>query len=174
MKLQAQLLAALVAGACAVSAQAQTISSGLYLGGSIGQSKVKNGDFPGLDSSKVGGKLYAGYDFTPNFALELGYVDLGDFSYSGGSVKANGVFLDAVGTFPITPQWAALARVGAFQGKLDSNAGSDRGSSWKAGAGVQYNLSANTALRGEYERYRFNVQGNPTADMLTVGFNYRF
>jgi OOP family OmpA-OmpF porin len=176
MKLQAQLLAALVAGTCAISAQAQsdTISSGLYVGGSIGQSKVKNGDFPGLDGTKASGKLYAGYDFSRNFALELGYVDLGDFGFTGGSVRAKGMFLDAVGTFPITPQWAVLARAGAFKGKLDTGTASDTGNSWKAGLGVQYNLTQNASIRTEYERYRFNVLGNPTADVLTVGVNYRF
>ena len=65
--------------------------------------------------------------------------------------------------------------MGGFQGKLKTGAASDSGSSWKAGAGVQYNLSANTALRAEYERYRFNaLGGNPKADMLTAGFTYRF
>lgn len=174
MKLRPQLLAACIAGLFAVSAQAQVSGSGLYVGGSVGQAKVKDGDFPGLDSTKAAGKLYGGYAFSPMFGMELGYVQMGDFSYNGGSVKANGVFLDAVGTFPFTPQWAGLARVGAFQGKLDTGGTSDRGNSWKAGVGVQYNFTPNASLRGEYERYRFNVMGSPSADMMTVGLNYRF
>jgi OOP family OmpA-OmpF porin len=174
MKLRPQLLAACVAGLFAVSAQAQVAGSGVYVGGSLGQAKVKGGDFPGLDSTKAAGKLHAGYAFSPNFGLELGYAQMGDFDYSGGSVKANGYFLDAVGTFPFTPQWSGLARAGAFQGKLDDGSRSDRGNSWKVGGGVEYNLTPNAAVRAEYERYRFNVMGSPTADMLTVGLNYRF
>ncbi len=174
MKLRPQLLAACIAGLFAVSAQAQVSGSGVYVGGSLGQAKVKGGDFPGLDSTKAAGKLYGGYEFTPNIGLELGYAQMGDFSYNGGSVEANGFFVDAVGKFPFTPQWSALARVGAFQGKLDSGGTSDRGSSWKAGAGVQYDLTPNAALRAEYERYKFDVMGSPSADMFTVGLNYRF
>jgi len=174
MKLKPQLLAACIAGLCAVSAQAQVSGSGLYVGGSLGQARVKGGDFPGIDSNKAAGKLYGGYDFTPNFGLELGYAQMGDFSYNVGSVKANGYFLDAVGKFPFAPQWSGLARLGAFQGKLDGGGVSDRGNSWKAGAGVQYDLTQNAAVRAEYERYKFNVMGSPTADMMTVGLNYRF
>ena len=170
MKLKPQFLAACLVGVFAVSAQAQVSGTGLYVGGSAGQSKWKGGDFPGLDSTRVGGKLYGGYEFTPNLALELGYVDFGDF----GSMNASGVFLDAVGKFPFTPQWSGLARVGAFQGKLSDSSGSDRGTSYKAGLGVQYNLTPNMALRSEYERYRFNVGSDPKVDMLTVGVNYRF
>ena len=57
MNLNKQLLAACVAGICAVSAaQAQVAGTGLYVGGSIGQSKWKGGDFDVSDRNKVGGK----------------------------------------------------------------------------------------------------------------------
>ena len=175
MNFKTQLLAACVAGVCAVSAQAQTSGTGIYIGGNVGQSKWKGGDFPGLDANKVGGKVYLGYDFVPQFGLELGYAEFGSFDYTGDSLKATGYFLDAVGKIPITPQWTGLVRVGAFQGKLKTGAASDDGNSWKAGAGVQYNLTPNAAVRAEYERYRFNaLGGNPKADMLTAGFTYRF
>lgn len=175
MKLKPQLLAACIAGACALSAQAQTAGPGLYVGGSVGQSKWKGDDAPGLDTSKMGGKLYGGYEFSPYFGMELGYVDLGKFDYDGGSVKANGVFLDAVGKFPFAPNWSGLARAGVFQGKLDNGASDDNGTSWKAGLGIQYDLTPNAAIRTEYERYRFDaLGGKPDTDLLSVGFNYRF
>jgi OOP family OmpA-OmpF porin len=117
MKLKPQLLAACIAGAFAVSAQAQVAGSGLYVGGNVGQAKLKGDDFPGLDNSNTGGKLYGGYDFTPNIGMELGYVDLGSFGYGSGNLKANGVFLDGVGKVMFAPGWWGLARLGAFQGK---------------------------------------------------------
>ncbi len=175
MKFKTQALAACVAALCAVSAQAQVSGSGLYIGGNVGQSKWKGGDFPGLDANRVGGKVYLGYDFSPNFALESGYTRFGTFDFTGDSLKANGYFVDAVGKIPFTPQWSGLVRLGAFQGKLETGTASDSGSSWKAGAGVEYKLTPNAAVRAEYERYRFNaLGGNPKADMLTAGFTYRF
>ena len=84
----------------ALSAQAQ----GPYVGGSIGGTKYKGDDIGGLatDRTSTGGKLYGGYAFNPHIALELGYADLGKFSSPAGSVKGKGVFLDGVGTIPIT------------------------------------------------------------------------
>ena len=176
MKMKTQLLAACVASICAVSTQAQVAGSGISVGGSIGQSKLKNDSFfPGLDTTNTGGKLYAGYAFSPFFSLELGYVDFGSFGYAGGSVKAHGPFLDAVGTIPFTPQWSGLVRAGGFQGTLDNGVASDHGNSYKVGLGVQYNVTANTGVRAEYERYKFDaLNSKPNVDLLSVGVNYRF
>ena len=80
MKVKTQILAACVAALCSVSAaQAQVVNSGLYVGGSIGQSKWKGGDFDIGDSSRTGGKVFVGYEFTPAIGLELGYINFGDF-----------------------------------------------------------------------------------------------
>lgn len=171
MKLKTQLLAACITGVCALSAaQAQVSGTGLYVGGNVGQSKWKGGDFDVLDSNKVGGKAYAGFEFTPNIGMELGYVNFGDF----GGLDADGVFLDGVAKIPFTPQWSGLLRAGLFQGKVNTTAGNDRGTSWKGGLGVQYNLTPNLGLRAEYERYKFDALGGPKADMVSAGFNYRF
>lgn len=158
----------------AISAQAQSI----YLGGSLGASRY-DGSVPGptlTDKSSAGLKLYGGYAFTPNFALEAGYVSLGKFKGSAADVKADGAFIDAVGIVPLRNNFSLLGRVGAFNGKLDSSlAGTDRSTNLKVGAGVQYDLSANTAIRAEWERYRFDVLGSKSnTDLYSVGFAYRF
>jgi OOP family OmpA-OmpF porin len=179
MKLKTQLAAACVVAFAAVSAQAQVAGTGLYVGGSVGQSKWRGDDLPGLDTSKTGGKVYGGYEFTPNFALELGWVELGKFNTDGASVKANGPFLDAVGKVPFAAGWSGLARAGLFQGKLERNVfgfnDDDNGTGYKLGLGVQYDLTQNAAIRTEYERYRFKAfDTKPDTDLLSVGFNFRF
>lgn len=180
MKLTHQVLAACVVALTGVSAaQAQVAGTGLYVGGNIGQSKWKGDDAPGLDTTQTGGKVHLGYEFTPNFALELGYADLGKFKFDNGSVKATGLYVDAVGKMPFAPQWSGLARVGAFQGKIDRDisgvSDDDKGSSYKWGLGVQYDVTQNAAVRAEYEQYRFNVfDDKPKTDLLSVGVNYRF
>lgn len=171
MKLNKQLLAACVAGICAVSAaQAQVTDSGLYVGGSVGQAKWKGGEFDIGDSSKTGGKVFVGYDFMPMFGLELGYINFGDF----GGLDADGGFLDAVGKIPFTPQWTGLVKAGLFQGRVDAGESNQDGTSWKGGLGIQYNFSPNMAVRAEYERYKFDVLGGPKADLISAGFTYRF
>jgi OmpA-OmpF porin, OOP family len=160
---------------CGVSAHAQTNGPGFYIGGSIGQSQWKGDDVLDFDTSKTGGKIYGGYEFTPYFALELGLVDMGRFDHDGGSIKADGVFLDAVGKLPFAPNWSGLARIGGFEGQLDSGAREDTGLSFKFGLGVQYDLTPDAAIRAEYERYRFDaLDSTPHTNLFSVGFNYRF
>jgi OOP family OmpA-OmpF porin len=173
MKFIAKTLAAATALA-ALSVHAD----GLYIGGSVGNTRYKGDDIGGLatDRSSSGGKLYGGYSFTPNIGVELGWAELGKFKSAAGEVKGNGVFVDAVGTVPFTESLSGLARVGLFNGKLDSSlAGSDRGTSYKFGAGLQYDFNKKAGVRGEWERYRFNALNTKTnTDMLSVGLNYKF
>ena len=173
MKFIAKTLAA-VAALAALSAQAE----GPYVGGSIGNTRYKGDEIGGLatDRSSSGGKLYGGYSFTPNIGVELGWADLGKFKSAAGEVKGDGLFVDAVGTVPFTESLSGLARVGLFNGKLDSTlAGSDRGTSYKFGAGLQYDFNKQAGIRGEWERYRFNALNTKTnTDMLSVGLNYKF
>jgi OOP family OmpA-OmpF porin len=173
MKFIVKTLAAATA-LIALSAQAE----GLYVGGSVGNTRYKGDDIGGLatDRSSSGGKLYGGYSFTPNIGVELGWAELGKFKSAAGEVKGNGVFVDAVGTVPFTESLSGLARVGVFNGKLDTTlAGSDRGTSYKFGAGLQYDFNKKAGIRGEWERYRFNALNTKTnTDMLSVGLNYKF
>lgn len=153
-------------------------AEGLSIGGSIGESHWKGDDIGGAptDRKDTAGKFYGGYSITPNFGVELGYANLGKFSSELGSVKADGYFLDGVGTLPLGSGFSALGRVGVFNGKLDSSlAGSDRGTNVKVGAGVQYDFDKNFAVRTEWERYRFDALGTKAnTDLYSIGVNYRF
>lgn len=153
-------------------------AEGLSIGGSIGESHWKGDDVgaAATDRKDTSYKLYGGYGFTPNLGVELGYVNFGKFSSSAGSVKADGMYLDGVGTLPLANGFSALARVGVFNGKLDSSLdGSDRGTNFKVGAGLQYDFDKNTALRTEWERYRFDALGTKAnTDLYSIGVNYRF
>lgn len=135
---------------CAGAAHAQ--SEGWYIGAGAGQSKANdaggcsdlNGLFlPGFDctsnDTSTGWKLFAGYQFNRNLALEGGYVDLGNFKISAsgnfagpplppgpgtasGSDKASGFNLDAVGTLPISEEFGLIGRIGLFAWTLDASA----------------------------------------------------
>ncbi len=159
---------------CAAAAHAE----GLYVGAGIGSSRYSGNDIGGLstDHSVTGLKLYGGYTFTPNFGVEAGWADLGKFKGSGGDLKARAYYLDAVGTVPLADKFSALARVGVFNGKLDSTvAGSDSSTRLKFGAGLQYAIDKNLSVRGEWERYKFDALGSkPHTDLYSIGVNYGF
>ena len=176
-------------GAIAASALAalSAHAEGLYVGGNVGGSHYRGDDVGGLptDRSETGYKLFGGYSFSPYVGLETGFADLGRFSSDAGRLRARGVFLDAVGTIPLGNNFSALGRLGVFTGRLqqDLNANgptgalSERGTgtSYKLGAGLQYDISKAVAVRGEWERYRFNaLDTKPHADLYSIGVNYRF
>jgi OOP family OmpA-OmpF porin len=185
----AALLPALWAGA----AQAQ--SQGWYIGAGVGQSKANNascsdlsGVFdPGFSCSSndtdTGWKLFAGYQFNPNFALEGGYVDLGNFKASAsgtvaaipvtasGSNKASGFSFDAVGTLPVSEEFGLIGRIGVFAWTLDSTAtasgggvgppgttasASDKpsGTGLDFGLGVKYDFNSVVGVRAEWQRFK--------------------
>lgn len=171
-KIANALLCVSMLGAAAAHAE------GLSVGGSLATSRWKGDDIGGVstDKSSTGGKIYGGYSFTPNFGLEAGYATLGKFESAAGNVKADGFYADVVGSWPLGNGFSALGRVGLFNGKLDSSlAGDDRGTSYKVGAGVQYDFDPKLGIRGEWERYRFDALGTKAnADMYSVGLNYKF
>ena len=203
-------LAALVSPLAHASDNAS--DNGWYIGGNLGQSRanidnsrIRSGlQAEGFATSSLsdhnhdtGFKLFGGYQFNPNFALESGYFNLGKFSYSAttvppGSLNANigvqGWDLDAVGMLPITRKFSAFGRAGIiYADARDSFSGtgplyasttslSKRATGYKYGLGVQYAFNDAVAVRGEAERYRISdaVGNKGDIDLISVGLVYRF
>ena len=119
-------------------------------------------------------KLFGGYQFHKNFALEAGYFNLGKFTYGtsmpggtlNGRYEIEGVNVDLVGSMPLSTKWSALARIGvqhantrdSFGGPgLPASASQDnssRANNMKVGLGLQYEITPSVLLRGEAERFR--------------------
>jgi OOP family OmpA-OmpF porin len=100
-----------------------------YLGGNVGQSRshfdeaaiARSLQGPALATTSIqsddtdwGYKLFVGYQFHRNFALEGGYFDLGDFSFNtttvppgtlNGNLSVKGWNLDLVGILPFTERF---------------------------------------------------------------------
>jgi len=161
------------------------------LGGGLATSSISN------DDNDTGYKLFGGYKFNRNFAVEGGYFDLGRFGFTAttvpagtlnGNIKLKGVNLDAVGILPITENFSAFGRVGvnyaeardSFSGSgavnvLNSNP-SKREANLKFGGGLQYDFTQWLGMRVEAERYRINdaVGSKGDIDLVSVGLVYRF
>ena len=174
--------------ACAATpVLAQDVGS-FYGGLSVGQSRAKIDDarisagLLGLglsttamvrDEKDTAYKLLLGYQFSPHFALEGGYFNLGQFGFQAttspagslsGQIKLQGLNLDLVGRLPLSERWSALARVGAqvaqasdrFSGTgavfVLNPSPSERAGNIKAGLGLQYAVSKSLMVRVEGER----------------------
>lgn len=161
------------------------------LSGGLSASSITN------TSRDTGYKVFGGYQFNKNFALEGGYFDLGKFGFEAntappgtltGEIKLRGVNLDAVGILPLTDQFSLFGRVGAnYAEARDTFTGtgavgvpnpnpSQREWNPKIGLGMQYQLTPALALRAEVERYRINdaVGSRGDIDMASVGLVYYF
>ena len=207
-------LGALGLAACAtlVSPFAAADDSNWYIGANVGASRAKIDD-PRIsrallgsgfasttivdDDRNTGFKLFGGYQFTPNIALEGGYFDLGRFGFNAatvptgtfnGTIKLRGVNLDLVGRLPITERFSAFARVGVnYAEARDRFTGtgavivtnpnpSTRAANYKFGGGLQYNFTPALGMRLEAERYRINdaVGNKGDINLYSVGLVYRF
>jgi OOP family OmpA-OmpF porin len=202
----------LVGGAAIASPNALADDTGWYIGGNIGQSKAKIDDAritSGLlgggfatssisdSNSDTGYKIFGGYKFNQNFALEGGYFNLGKFGFVAntlpagtlnGNIKLDGWNLDAVGILPISERFSAFGRVGinyarasdTFSGSgfvnVPNPGPSNSEINPKVGLGLQYDLTATVSARIEAERYRVNdaVGNHGDIDLLSLGLVYHF
>jgi len=148
----------------------------LYVGGSL-NSQDWHGAPGGVDArgSGVGYSLYGGYQFTPNFALEAGGTDLGNFDGPDGSASMKAGYLDAVGTLPLKNDFSLIGRIGYVGGNLRTSNGIDHADGVKLGVGAQYDLNSHVALRGEIARYRLDAfDDHNSIDQLSLGVKVGF
>ena len=201
------LALAIMASTCALADD-----SSWYVGGNLGESRAKIDDAritagllgSGLTTTSINDnsrdtayKIFGGYQFNKNFALEGGYFDLGRFGFVAttappgtlsGDIRLRGLSLDAVGFLPFTEKFSAFGRVGMnYAQARDSFAGtgivnvlnanpSQRALNPTLGVGLQYAFNESFALRAELERHRISdaVGNKGDVDLASIGLVYRF
>ncbi|MEC5159837.1 MULTISPECIES: OmpA family protein [unclassified Janthinobacterium] len=178
-----------------------------YIGAGIGRSQA-NIDEERLSRSLMAGgstavrfdsrehdtaiKLYLGKQLNKNFAVELGYFDLGKFGFNAvtvpasrlnGDVSFRGVNLDLLGQFPLSQRFSVYGRVGMnyaqarahFTGNrlfaVTNPNPSERKLNPKVGVGLEYKFSEALAMRAELERYRVNDAVGNRGDVDLLSFN---
>jgi OOP family OmpA-OmpF porin len=199
---------AVMSSACAVSNDAFW-----YIGGNVGQSRAKiddalinaqllaTGRTPISmvnDERNSAFKLFGGYQFNKNFAVEAGYFNLGQFGYAAttapvgtlnGTIKLQGVNFDLVGLLPLSERFSVFGRAGmnyaqakdtftstgAVATPITPNP-SQKALNYKAGVGLQYDFTRAVGMRVEAERYRIDdaVGRKGDINMFSLGLVYRF
>jgi OOP family OmpA-OmpF porin len=189
-----RLLAAAALGLGALVAFSQASAQGFYLGASAGSSDADDANaIPGLitsgsvDGKDSGLKLFGGYEFTKNFALELALVDLGTLSYSGsfgpfpvtgGKLDTTGFNFSAVGNLPLNPSFSLFAKAGLFFWDAEAQditggvpfSGSDNDVDFSLGFGGAYHFNRNFSVRAEWEMFK----ALDDISLLSVGVAYKF
>jgi len=165
-------------------------TGGWYSGLSVGRSQLGISDsvLPvtgaaalslSTSESSTGYKLYGGYQFNRNFALEGGYADFGNFDARrevtapvldsmSSNIRASGLYLGAVGIVPLPNRFSLFGKLGTAYSTSTmsiSTSGamlplatptdlSPKRFEWnsKYGLGASYEMSNKLGLRFEYER----------------------
>jgi OOP family OmpA-OmpF porin len=182
-------LIAVLAGFLAMgAARAQTVTTAAdtaphaYVG--IGVGAVKN-SLTG-DRQRTY-KLFGGYEFDQNWALEGGYTDLGktgfyapqgnDFVHT--NMKSRNAYVAGKYTVPLTERSSVYAKLGlahterslaGYQGV--PFIGSDNG--LYAAAGLQSRLTDKVSVYAEYERYGESRPNGPKSGVFNAGVKFGF
>lgn len=164
------LATALLAGLSASNA----LAAGWYAGAGVGQA-----EYDGLSDEGTSTKLFLGYSFNTNAAVEFAYVDTGegeqDTIFGDLTASTDGFEISAVGLLPVNNSVSFLGSLGLYNWdldvELDGVSASDSGTDLTYGLGVQVELGKSAALRGEYQIY--DIDGDDI-DNIGVSVLFRF
>lgn len=129
-----------LAAACAATLAAMPVAAQLYVGVGAGTAKT--------DSYETTAKVYAGYQLTPLWGVELGYNDL--HRYRSSDVES--WTLAGTGTMPLAQNWSLLGKLGLAANRPHFP-GSENKNDLLVGIGVGYAMSRNVGVRLEYEEF---------------------
>jgi OOP family OmpA-OmpF porin len=156
-----------VAAHAAIPGVVDGSESGFYMGGAVGQSrlKVSSSEFDGSATLKeTGFKVFGGYQLNPYFSLEAGYYNPGKFSESGGganlTLDVDVLQVSAIGTFPIAGGVEGFGRIGVSRwdadltGSLDGETETleDSSTDFTFGIGIQARLTDNLTIGAQVEQ----------------------
>jgi OmpA-OmpF porin, OOP family len=168
----------LAAAFFSLPAAAQLGMSSVYIGGSLGRSHFTSVCPDGVECTDRDTEFsfFTGLAFSRYLAVEAGYRDFGHATVGTSDIKANALELDAVGNFPLFSRLSLVGRVGVYHGKM-KGATEERKNGGTFGWGVQYDVSQQTGLRAEWQRYsRMGGNSLPTTnlDSFSVSALFRF
>jgi OOP family OmpA-OmpF porin len=176
-------------------AQAKNTETGFYIGASVGQSTADcdtSGTTLSCDDTDTAYKVFGGYKFNKNLAVEAGYAPLGEVNASGGGVnitaEANVWDLVAVGMLPLGNNFSIFGKLGVYNGKVEVSSnvpgisGDKTTTDLTYGLGAQFDFTRNLGIRGEWQRYASaktpSIAGSgedkTDIDVLSLGVLWKF
>lgn len=181
----------LLAGVCAAPAAHAGEEGGGYFGAAIGKASLSDycSDTEGLavascDDSDTSFKIFGGYRFTRNIAVEVAYVDLGKYRATGSvasipftvTTELTGVTVQGVGIVPFGNEFALMGRIGAILWDMNSSATvggfpggtGDSGVDIAMGVGAQYKFASNFGIRADLDYYPNLGNSNTGEDNVTA------
>lgn len=131
-----------------------------YGGVDLGATNID--DVAYVDGNKVSVGAFVGYGFNQNFAVEVGYRQLGKWDIAGvADLKAKQTHVSVLGFLPLNPQTDVYARLGYNKVKAElSYFGEELGENEDRaliGLGLNYSFNAQLSGRVEVQKPASNV-----------------
>lgn len=163
------------------------------------ESRGINATISDVDSNRVMAQIFAGYEYTSRWGVELAYVDLGDVSASiNGTITgvnnyfangqdiypqtATGWLLSSVYRYPVSGQLQLTGRLGVYSWATDYTLQTNIASQdiSEDGTDISYGIGLESGswikrggIVGQLNWERYSVNGE-TVDILALGVSYRF
>ena len=150
----------------------------------------------GVRAGDSGMRLKLGYKYSRFFSVESEFVDFGrappDIFASPGNLSSafrnsTGFGVDTVATLPVWRSFSFYGRLGAYRGEARNpfatystsllGEGAPRGTRLRYGLGMRYDFTKAFGIHAEMERYSplgAAQPGDPEAELISVGVNWRF
>jgi opacity protein-like surface antigen len=159
-----------------------TPAGGRYMGIDVSNTKFSgscgSGGF-GCEDSTTGYSIYAGGMWNKNLGLEIGATDFGKIDRAGGSTKAYGFSLKAVGVTPLTESLSAFAKAGTLYSRssVTTDVASSHDNNWGLtyGVGLSFDFTPKVAATLSWDRSNVHFAGSQEhINATSVGLKYRF
>lgn len=165
---------------------------GFYLGiqGGVADTHYSTGSVSGVTSANIhntvaAGRVFGGYEFTPNWAAELGYTQFANTTYkningtgSNGHISQNAVDLVGKGILPLDDGFGLYAKLGLAvinsiqRLVVSSNTRSNVYPTF--GLGASYDITENIPIDISWNRIQKTGNGIPSTDFFAAGIAYNF
>lgn len=138
-----------------------------------------------FDDEDTGWKLFGGWRFHRYGAVELAYVDFGEFTGEGplrNNWEASGINASVLGVWPLPNRFSLFGKIGATYWDVENNftggSGDDNGTDFSYGVGAQYDFTDRVGARVEWERFQDvgeeGVTGTSDLDLISASVVFHF
>ncbi len=178
-------LAALV---FASPAAAQGRDMGAYVGVAIGQA-TQDGQCDNVappvtcDDKDSAWKIFGGYQFNRNLAVELGYSNFGEATARSGAGfvtdEASAFEMTGVLMLPLADRFSIYGKLGFYRGELERTSnlatptGTNSSTGLTFGGGVRFDVTNAIGVRLEYQIYP-DLGDLPDVKVMSVGVLFKF
>lgn len=189
-----KLFALLASAMFALPAAAQNM--GFYAGAHIGQATVDElcdgvgGAGVSCEDSDTSFKILGGMQVSPNFAVEVGWINFGEVSVTGpgGSIIAESTAFEIVGVgiLPVAERFSVYGKLGLYRAETEAAVNvpavfvgnlDESNNDLTFGFGVRFDVSRQFTVRAEWQRYA-DVGGGDIGegdiDVISLGALVRF